>query len=31
MSQLVNWAGPIHEAEEKEGREAERERMALRW
>ena len=24
-------AGPIHEAEEKEGREAKRERMALRW
>ena len=23
--------GPIHEAEEKEGREAKRERMALRW
>ena len=24
-------SGPIHEAEEKEGREAKRERMALRW
>jgi hypothetical protein len=36
QSQLIESArarrtGPIHEAEEKQGREAERERMALRW